>query len=114
LRLAGETSKGTGRVEIKFNNTWAQICEEDMWDTNDALVACRHLGFNSAKKVPVDNKFEKSPSGYWLIELKCNGQENDLSQCQYTLDNNNGPSSTCAAGFYPANVQCLSKYKVDS
>ena len=46
IRLEGGTSM-QGRVEICNNNTWGTVCE-DQWDTTDAEVACRQLGFSVA------------------------------------------------------------------
>ena len=104
LRLAGGDDR-SGRVEIKVNNMWAQICG-DLWNFTDASVVCRYLGFNTTQPVPQGDKFGMNSSGYWLTEMQCNGQETNLNLCQYALyDNNGSPSSTCATG-YPANVDC--------
>lgn len=106
IRLVGGASVGSGRVEIRVNNVWAQICA-DLWNANDALVVCRYLGFNTTQQVPIGDVFGISTSGYWLTEVRCGGLESDLNQCHYT--GYNAPSSTCAIN-YPANVQCLGKY----
>ena len=45
LRLAGGSVVGEGRVEICINETWGTICD-DFWETNDASVACRALGYS--------------------------------------------------------------------
>ena len=106
LRLAGGNSVGLGRVEIKINDIWAQICG-DSWSTDDASVVCHYLGFNTTQQnILVGNEFDASDSGYWVTEMQCSGIENDLNQCPYTLYDNSGPSATCAVG-YPANVNCL-------
>ena len=41
-----------GRVEIRVNEEWGTICSNG-WDANDALVACKQLGFTHG--VPVIN-----------------------------------------------------------
>lgn len=49
IRIQGGTSS-RGRVEICFDGVWGTVCGADGWDLNDAAVACRQLGFQSAGK----------------------------------------------------------------
>lgn len=35
-----------GRVEVCNSDEWGSICSQD-WDRNDAMVACRQLGFGA-------------------------------------------------------------------
>ena len=46
IRLQGGTAT-SGRVEICYNNAWGTVCDDD-WDTTNAQVACRQLGFPTA------------------------------------------------------------------
>lgn len=41
LRIVGNES-----LEVCINNTYGSICD-DFWDVQDALVACRQLGFSN-------------------------------------------------------------------
>lgn len=45
IRLQPAGTGNTGRVEVCLNEVWGSVCS-DNWDTNDASVACRQLGFS--------------------------------------------------------------------
>lgn len=55
LRLRGGTTSTEGRVEICIAETWGTICD-DSWNTQDAQVACRSLGFSYLGKKREDKK----------------------------------------------------------
>ena len=44
VRLVNGPSDAEGRVEIRYNDIWGTICN-DNFDDNDALVLCKMLGF---------------------------------------------------------------------
>jgi hypothetical protein len=44
VRLSGDLTSESGRLEVCNNNAWGTVCNNH-WDIRDALVACRALGF---------------------------------------------------------------------
>lgn len=46
LRLADGTTEYEGRVEVCVGEQWGNVCL-DQWDSREAMVACRQLGYNS-------------------------------------------------------------------
>ena len=44
VRLSGQLTSESGRLEVCNNNAWGTVCNYN-WDTQDARVACRNLGF---------------------------------------------------------------------
>ena len=46
VRLADSSYTNRGRVEICVNNTWGTVCD-DYFDSSDARVVCRQLGYSS-------------------------------------------------------------------
>ena len=49
IRLAGGNQPNEGRVEVCLNSRWGTVCD-DAWETVDASVACRQLGFSGQSK----------------------------------------------------------------
>ena len=52
VRLVGGTvsvNETFGRVEICFGGIWGTVCN-DYWNTVEAVVVCRQLGFSSEGK----------------------------------------------------------------
>ena len=47
VRLVGGSYPFEGRVEVCINDTWGTVCD-DVWDSNDATVVCRQMGYAHA------------------------------------------------------------------
>ncbi|PVD22131.1 hypothetical protein C0Q70_17935 [Pomacea canaliculata] len=51
VRLSGGASMYEGRVEVRYNNYWGTVCD-DNFEPVDAQIVCRTLGYRSAGKQP--------------------------------------------------------------
>ena len=49
VRLVGGSNPLEGRLEVCFYNQWGTICSAS-WSANEALVACKQLGYAGASK----------------------------------------------------------------
>ena len=45
IRLQGGMNTGEGTVQVCIGGAWGSICD-DFWDTFDAAVVCRQLGYS--------------------------------------------------------------------
>ena len=52
VRLVGGSSNNEGRVEFCFDEGWGTVCSGTSWETTDAQVICRQLGFPVSGKQP--------------------------------------------------------------
>ncbi|XP_064388305.1 deleted in malignant brain tumors 1 protein-like isoform X2 [Halichondria panicea] len=87
LRLVNTTTSGiasAGRLELFYNDQWGTVCD-DNFGPNDAMVACRQLGYADYTKfgrVETLGFYQSSNSSRtWLDNLRCIGTERILTDC---------------------------------
>ncbi|XP_051503211.1 HHIP-like protein 1 [Myxocyprinus asiaticus] len=85
VRLVGdkEGQRDRGRVEIYANGEWGTVCD-DLWNTKNAVVVCRQLGFRHALKAAKHAEFgEGKDLKIILDDVQCEGTEETLLDCQH-------------------------------
>ena len=85
LRLVGGRGAFEGRVEFCFREIWGTVCD-DRWDTRDAEVVCRQLGFSTTGALALSESeptFGQGASLIFLDEVGCTGGEERLIFCSH-------------------------------
>ena len=82
VRLIGGNSYNEGRVEVKYNGEWGTVCD-DGWDSTDAGVVCRQLGFGSSGAAYNRAYFGQGSGSIWLDSVTCTGNESILASCNH-------------------------------
>ncbi|XP_031568094.1 uncharacterized protein LOC116302847 [Actinia tenebrosa] len=100
VRLVDSSRQSRGRVEIFHEGQWGSICY-DGWDTRQAQVVCRMLGYPAALW-HYGMRCYRDCSKIWLKNVRCNGNELSITQCDH------GPwgVSNCSSGSRYAAVEC--------
>ena len=92
-----------GRVEVYYNGEWGTVCD-DSWDTADATVVCRQLGYSSAWGYG-SARYGQGSGPIWLSKLNCMGNESNLTDCnQFKVGTKNCTHSN------DASVRCYDYY----
>ncbi len=109
LRLVGGVSRYEGRVEIYLNGEWGTVCD-DLWDSTDARVVCRQLGFLNSftrKKIVLEPiadfilisylpllavafgraQFGQGTGTIHMDDVRCSGSESSLTSCPHIGSN---------------------------
>ncbi|CAI8051118.1 Neurotrypsin, partial [Geodia barretti] len=87
VRLVGGSGNYSGRVEVCFNNAWGTVCDDD-WDTGDAEVVCKQLGFDPMGSLALRNAFFGQGTGaIFLDDANCSPQNHStLIECFASID----------------------------
>ena len=67
-------------MEVYYNGEWGTVCDSG-WDSIDAGVVCRQLGFGSSGLSYSSTYFGQGSGPIWLQSVTCIGTENTLAEC---------------------------------
>lgn len=81
FRLGGGEGD-SGRVEMRYNGKWGSICDW-LWDSRDARVFCRKLGYKDGLEV-VGARYGHVDGPLWFTRVSCKGDEESFLQCRHT------------------------------
>ena len=81
VRLADGDDEGAGRVEVFYDGEWGTVCD-DLWDSYDAQVICRELGFEGGEALGMAY-YGQGAGPIWLDSVECVGDEASLFDCQH-------------------------------
>ncbi|XP_065913515.1 uncharacterized protein [Dysidea avara] len=104
IRLADGPGPNEGRVEVRTlpDGDWGTVCD-DSWDTNDAQVACRQLGYSTNGAMAI-LRYGGGSGAIRLDDLRCNGFETSLFDCD-GIDTERGEDDNCSH-FEDAGLVC--------
>ena len=100
--MAGTTAL-EGRVEFCNNSVWGTVCDDGGWDSADAGVVCRQLGFASQGAQALSSAFFGEDTGPILLhDVRCVGTEDRLADCHQS-----GFDNDFCAHSEDAGVRCI-------
>ncbi|XP_041654994.1 scavenger receptor cysteine-rich type 1 protein M130-like [Cheilinus undulatus] len=93
VRLVNGTGLCSGRLEVRSEQRWSPVCEEDL-DLQGAQVVCRELGCG-APSVLKGGMFGEVEAPFWTKKFQCEGHESALLDCPDSgLTGNTCPPAT--------------------
>ncbi|XP_039472693.1 scavenger receptor cysteine-rich type 1 protein M130-like [Oreochromis aureus] len=92
VRLLNGSSLCSGRLQVKSNQRWSSVCEDD-FDLQDAEVVCRELGCGPPSLLQ-GALYGEVEAPVWSREFQCGGHESALLDCR----SSGSVRSSCSPG----------------
>ncbi|XP_039454250.1 scavenger receptor cysteine-rich type 1 protein M130-like [Oreochromis aureus] len=92
VRLLNGSSLCSGRLQVKSNQRWSSVCEDD-FDLQDAEVVCRELGCGPPSLLQ-GALYGEVEAPVWSREFQCGGHESALLDC----GSSGSARSSCSPG----------------
>ncbi|XP_072561337.1 scavenger receptor cysteine-rich domain-containing protein DMBT1-like, partial [Paramormyrops kingsleyae] len=80
LTLVGGADRCSGRLEVKFSQSWATVCDGN-FDWQDAEVVCRELDCGAPSALHKGGHFGEGEGPIWYKDFHCEGEESFLHEC---------------------------------
>jgi len=79
VRLVGGSNQYEGRVEVCINDQWGTVCD-DFWESTDATVVCKQLGYGSGTAYG-NAHFGTGSGPIFLDDVQCSSSSSQLLEC---------------------------------
>merc|ERR1711892_433748 len=82
MELIGGDGYSTGNLfVVNENNFYGPVCDDD-WGYEEALVACRQLGFTDGRET-TNSHYGPVPFEFAMDDVRCSGHESKIRECQH-------------------------------
>lgn len=104
IRIVGDKNEGT--VEVFINGTWGSICQRSI-SNKEADVICRQLNYTYGTHSSNTN-VSKSTGPVLIDHMVCQGKEDNIFDCQISINTDPHSISSCNQHRYDMVVKCYS------
>ncbi|KAL1512965.1 hypothetical protein ABEB36_002460 [Hypothenemus hampei] len=104
FRLINRTNPREGRLEIRHNDIWGSVCDDD-FNEDAAKIVCRSLDYTGSTSGPI-----------WLDQVSCKGNESNLEQCahwdweKHNCDHSEDVGVVCSSNIEIESKRTLNNY----
>ena len=85
VRLIGPTDY-QGTVAVYHNGEWGTICD-DSWNSRDADVICKQLGFEKSNRIWYNAYYGQGPGPIFVDQIDCPISAKTILDCKPTVEN---------------------------